>query len=411
VPCLILRLVQRKPSFLLGFISIASMLPGVSLAGKDDSLALIIGLSERYDSNLFRLSSTDEENTQRLLQKDKASDVLTIGSAELRFDQTYSLQHVQFQVKASRYQYQTFDYLGFTSLEYDAAWGWGITPRIKGMLSASRLEQPDNYSDYTNFSEKNVRSLEARRFALDGHLFGSWFLIGGVGQSSQKNSATFREEDDYQQNYAEAGLKYSLVSGNSISILGRSNKGEYTDRMVIPQLLLDDRFAQRETEARLAIAVFEKSKVVAAATHFRREHDRFSERDYSGTNWNATYRWDATARLYSSVSMGRRYDSFQDSFSSYALSKSGAFTLGYTTTEKSKLSLSLQQTKRDFSGGIMDAPAERDDVLRATQLGWAWEISRAFSLTPALSYQRRTSRQFENEYDALGVSVAVTCTL
>jgi len=376
-----------------------------------DTFSVQAGITSRYETNVFRLENTDEDFARATLGEDQADDTTFIGFAGVRFDNVYSLQRIRVDAKFSRYQYQQFDHLDATSHEYNALWGWSLTSRLQGSVKASREEFPDSYWNSTDGGVRNINLVENRSATFKWYLFGPWFLLGGTGEQRRENQSIFREQDNFSQEYGEAGIRYVSASDNSVELLMRGNRGEYTSREISMEQYFDTRYDQQDLEARAELRVFGKSRINAAATRFEREHDQFEQRDLDGTNWNLTYSWNVTGKLAASLTHSRNYGFIQTLNESYITNDSNIFVIDYATSAKSKLILMMTQSDREFGGAIINAPVRRTDKLKWGSLAWDWAISQTFSITPAIGYQRLHSNVEGREYETSTASLTFKASL
>lgn len=397
---------HNKPALIIAVCFLASS----AYAGTEDGLDLTVGENSRYESNVFRLPNTDSAFVKNSLGESRASDFIAIGYGEFRFNQGYSLQRVELDAKLSRYQYNRFDYLNYTAHEYSAKWGWSLTPRVKGELSAERAEKPESFWDTANRHARNINLSQGRNASIEAYLSGSWYLLGGAGFSQRKNDSIYREQDDFSQYYDEYGIKYLAATGSFVDFLIRNSQGEYSDRDVNFITLQDNKYTQKDLEAAVNLNLFDKSRLSATLTRFDRTHKHFESRDYDGTNWTATYFWDATAKLFAHFGVARRYDPFQDLFNSYVIADSRSLVVDYLTSAKSSLKFEFTEVERGFNGGI-NAPFGRTDQLKSSALVWSWSLSRAVNISPALTYQRFMSNIDNREYDDFTASLGLSLTI
>jgi exopolysaccharide biosynthesis operon protein EpsL len=387
-----------RAALLLPALLVVGMAQQSARADAEDVFNVVVGASLTRDDNLFRLPPGS--NPQLLLGKSSGADWITTTSLGLRIDKPWSLQRFQLDATATVYRYRSFSYLDFDGLDYRAAWRWQLTPRLTGSLTADRQQALINYADYrTNYTVRNTRTNDDRHFDADWWLHGSWHLIGGISEYQGRNTQTFNAQDDFRLNSAEAGAKYVAESGSSVSLLGRSGRGDYLNRVVGPGSLYDNHFDQHEAELRASWLVSGKSNLDGTLSHVERRHEHFANLDYSGTTGRLDYRWTPTGKLQVDFVAARDIASYQDLSpygyqSTYYVADSLSIAPLWQVGAKTALRLRYDQSQRDFRGDMSPSlllPYQRNDKPRTLLLGIDWAPTRTLSVSGTLQWDRRSS--------------------
>jgi exopolysaccharide biosynthesis operon protein EpsL len=373
-------------------------------AGPEDAVNFVIGTTATYDDNLFRLPAG---RAVPIAGQTSRSDMIYTAFAGVRFDKTYSLQRFQLDLIATRYEYQTYDYLNFSALDYRAAWLWALTPRLTGTLSADRTEKPTNYADFTRPNQRNIQTIENRRFAADWAADTAWHLIGGIDQTSVDNSGDFVETGDYVQDTIEAGIKYVSPANNSLALVRRQARGEYSDRTLGPALL-DTGYDQSETELRAQWKITGHSSLDARLGYLNRNHDNYAQRDYSGAVGRLSYLWMPTGKLQFTLAAGRELYSYQDSLTSYYVYDFLSLIPAWLISEKTTLRLKLDLGQRDYRGSGPDGSASRNDTLHAAQISVAWRLMQSVDIGGYLTHERRSSNVADYSYQDTIAGISAT---
>jgi exopolysaccharide biosynthesis operon protein EpsL len=359
-----------------------------------DTLSLIVGAGISRDDNLFRAPEGRE-----------ISDELRTTTLGLRFDKSYSLQRIIVDAMLTDYSYRDSSYLDYTGKNLNATWAWKISPSLYGNLSRSRTESLISFVDYvpaTPELRRNIRTVEKSRFDVEWEALGPLHLISSVSHFDQTNSQAFIEESDYTAKSGEVGVKYVTSAKNSIALVNRKVNGDY-NRTEDPAALQDSGFTQNETEVRVVWNPTVKTNVTARVAHLDREHDNFSERNYSGYVGSADLKWGVTDKVDFLINVRRDLNSYQESRSlteSYSNNYvSDSFTLNpvWNMTEKTSLGYRYTRQRRDFEGITVGADPLRQDHFKYNTVSLEWNPRSFVQL--GLSYQKMKRDSNDDNFD------------
>lgn len=367
-----------------------------------DTLNFILGGQVRYDSNLFRLSGS--EDPEPTLGRSQKSDIIYTTNAGIRIDKPYSLQRFVVEAMVVDNRFKTYDFLDYTAFNYSAAWHWNLTPRITGVLLAEQKQEMNSFAEFRE-AEKNVQTSNVRLFTVDGDLGGGFHAIGGLLDVRARNSKTFDAVGDYQQDGFELGGKYVASSQNWISLLQRETDGEYRGRELDPVAQLDSGFDQSETEANMFWRFTGKSSIDAKLGYLKREHDNFDDRDYSGMVGRLLYRWDITDKTQLNVSVSRNLYSYQEAENSYYIAETFSISPVWEYSPKTTFRARYDYSEREYRGAIVSIPELRDDRLQMFLLAADWKATRNIIVTGALQRDKRSSNFEDFDYNATSASI------
>ena len=413
------RLAHQTYSINVSQLVVASCLavsPMVSMAGggtvytgdpldkieNTDTLNFILGGQVRYDSNLFRLSGSEDPEAE--LGRSQKSDIIYTTNAGIRIDKPYSLQRFVVEAMVVDNRFKTYDFLDYTAFNYSAAWHWHLTPRITGVLLAEQKQEMNSFAEFRE-AEKNVQTSNVRLFTVDGDIGGGFHAIGGLLDVRARNSKTFDAVGDYQQDGFEFGGKYIAPSQNWISLMQRETDGEYRGRALDPVAQLDSGFEQSETEANMFWRFTGKSSIDAKLGYLKREHDNFADRDYSGMVGRLLYRWDITDKTQLNVSVSRNLYSYQENENSYYIAETFSISPVWEYSPKTTFRARYDYSDREYRGAIVSIPELRDDQLQVFLLAADWKATRNIIVTGALQRDKRTSNFEDFDYNATSASI------
>jgi len=360
--------------------------PALVYADEQDVFNVIAGLSRQYDNNLFRASA------------DERSDQITTSLAGIRINKPYSLQRFKFDLTQTAYRYQNADYLDFDATEYKAAWLWALTPYLTGNLSANRTQALNSFADYTNRQLQNIRTTETRRFDADWSPHGNWHLLAGVTHYTLVNSETFQAESDYTQDAVDAGVKYVYRSGTTTSLIVHDKKGIYDNRALSSANLNDTGFDEREIEAGLNWILSGKSRLDVKASYVDRNHDHFSQRDYSRPAGTVSFVWAPTGKIQVSINASRQVASFQTNYSSYTTRDTLALSPTWAITNKINMQGSASIARRKFDGRSVVTDIDREDIERLISVGVNWTPLRSITIGASVQHSERDSSLLNFDY-------------
>ena len=378
-------------------------------ADEFDTLNFTGGMTVVNDSNLFRLSGTADPNT--VLGKSTTADQIVVTSIGARLAKPYSLQRFELSASLVDYRYQSARFLNFAAFNYNAAWRWSLTPRLRGSLTAERSETLNSFVDFRAFV-RNVRTEENNRVDAEYEIDGVWRLIGGASQSKIQNAQLFVQQQDFKSNAAEFGAKYAFPSGSFISAVTRAQAGTY---FKLPQpvaaSLFDNRFDQTEYEARGYWLFSGKSSLDTRLAYQERKHSTFSERNFSGVVGNASFNWGISGktRLVSSVS--RELASFVQASSSYTRNDRLSVGPVWEVSPKAVVRTRLDYSSRAFLGPVAATPFnDRRDKLRTLYVGTDWQPYRWVTMSASLQNDKRTSNLSGLDFASTQLTVSAQLT-
>jgi exopolysaccharide biosynthesis operon protein EpsL len=369
---------KKKTNILLIILAF----PFYSLADERDPLSAIAGVSREYDNNLF------------LLESNKQSDSVTKAYAGIQLDKLYSLQRfkVNYTLNASRYQRNTR--LNFNAHNYDAAWLWSLTPRLTGKIYADRREALNSFQDFINFNPstiRNIRVTQTQHFEADYSPHGVWHLLGGITRNEARNSADFFQQDSFSSVGLDAGIRYDFRSGSSILLMAHKRNGEFGRNTPVFSSLFDTGFKESEAEARLNWLLSGHSRLNLRTAYIRRNHDTFSQRDYSGVVGSLDYVWIPTSKLQIGISANSSLAAFWNIDSSYTRENTLSISPVYNISNKIRLTGFAGISERRFLGDGTAPATNRLDKARNLRAGIDWTPWRNLTLGADLRYSKRDS--------------------
>jgi len=372
---------------------------GVATAQQRDTVVFDASVGIATDNNLFRLP--DGVNTQALIGKPDPSERTTTTVLGMRLDKSYSLQRFKADVSLIDYKYQNFDYLNFTARNYNAAWLWSLTPRLRGNLSAERVQRLNSFDDAQNITRRNERIIATTRFDGVFDLGGAWRALGGVVRSKETNQQTVVADADYSANSANVGMRYDFASGNSVAYLRKTARGEYLNRTLSNTNLIDDSFDQTTDEVQVRWRFSGSNLVELNAAQVKRSHPHFGQRDYSASSGGVKVNWALTPKTMLVTELARELGSYQTANTNYT--QTDRVTIGpvWQLSPKTVMSLSYAVARRDYLGTPSNLTAsQRSDDTSTTVLKLQWQPYPSTSISASVQNSSRSSNQNNLDFNS-----------
>lgn len=366
-----------------------------------DTLNFIIGAQVRHDTNLFRLDSGEEPPNNGNADK---SDTIYSTNVGMRLDKQYSLQRFVAEVMVRDNRFQNNSFLDYTGFNYSAAWHYAVTPRITGVLLAEQKEEQNSFVEFRE-ARKNIQTSNVRLFTIDGDIGGGFHALAGLLDVRARNSVNFEQVGDYQQDGFEFGGKWVAPSNNWISVLQRITNGEFRGRELDTVAQLDTGFDQDETEANFFWRFTGKSAVEGKVAYVKREHDHFSDRDYSGMTGRVLYRWDVTGKTQINVALSRNIYNYQEDENSYYIQKTFSIGPVWNYSPKTSFRARYDYSDRDYRGAIVPVAEMREDKLHTFLIAADWKAARSLIVTGILQRDKRDSNIVDNDFNATSASI------
>ena len=372
-----------------------------------DTLTLTAAATVAQDSNLFRLPS--DANLPALVGRDSAADQIAITSVGINVSKDYSLQRIELNLTLADYRYQNFSFLNNTSNNYNAAWRWSVTPRLRGNLTTDRKETLNDFTDVRGSQQRNQRVNVTSRLDAAYELSGAWRLVAGAAESSQTNPQDQTAEADTVTRSVDAGLRYVYASGSQWAYTLRSSKGSYNRTATQTSAAIDNTFDQSDHELSLRWALDGKSTANFRLTGLNRTHPNLSQRDFSGVSAAANYNLSITGKTSVVVGLTRELGSYQTSISNYAQTDRFTLAPSWAISAKTLLRLSYGYARREYLGAPTALAANvlhRTDTLTDTALSFDWQPQPHLTLSAAVQDARRSANLAGLDFQSTTTSIS-----
>lgn len=317
------------------------------------------------------------------------SEQLGISTLGLLFQTEQGLQQIDLNASLVHYQYQNHTGQDYTAHNLAAAWRWAVTPRLRGILSASQQEIPNAPSGDTGPNQQNQT---AYRADLDYQLGGPWHVVAGAAQNKLSRQFADTAGQEYSSRSIDAGLRFDAPSGSTVQGRIRASQGDYLRNVSSPGNPLDTQFAQVDSELRLHWAFSAASSADVYASALARSHPHVGTRDFSGVGGGASVLWSTSAK----TSLGLRYQHDLAAYATYNTNYSAtdqlAWDWNWQPSAKTRVRLGQTFAHIAYQGSPTQVAASaRTDDTRDTQLSWTWQPRTAWLVVAGLHQIARQS--------------------
>ena len=384
-----------------------ALLFGVSIGAvwaEESHLKLKAETSLSFDSNLFRLPSGTDPTLA--IGGTSLSSEIGVTSLTLAFSTAMSLQRLELAVALVDYRYRNFDYLNYTSYNYNAALQWSLTPALHGNLNSLRKETANSFSDYLGLKQSNLRTETSNQLDMVYEVDGPWRISAGVSKYSQTNQQALVAGGDYTRHALETGIAYVFGTGSNISFKQKSADGQYLNRVLIAGTSFDTHFAQNISDVRVHWAISNESNADFFLSYFNQTHPNVPQRDFSGLNSGASLNWALTKKSSINIAQSREISAYATNNANY--SQTDRLSLGPTWQISPK---SLARFRQEWARIIyLGSPGtltlvQRSDFTRDTTLAFFWQPDQKLSFSAALQNAARASSQSGLDYESKQFSV------
>lgn len=359
-------------------------IPLTGAAEKLTSLSPSINGVYIHDSNLFRLPDSSGVK----------SDSVNINTIGLDLKKEISLQKINANISVVDYKYSIFDYLNFTSLNYNANMEWSVTPRLHGVISSSRSETASNFAYNRAFNLPSQQVNKTNRFTTIYDINSSVSFITAIDQTTYTNDQRQMGLSEYKQIGKEVGIRYSLPSGSSITYALNASDGEYLNIINSSSNNNNSKYRQIDNAVRIHWEISPKTRADLNTTYINRTHPNASERNFNGLQSKAALNWDVTGKTSMEVSWSRDYASYQtytgNPLSDINFAQTDRLSFGpiWKISPKLVARLRYEFAKVDYMGL---KSMQRNEKLHDTSFSLQWQATQHIIITAALIKSIRKS--------------------
>lgn len=352
------------------------------------------------DTLQFRALAGLQHDSNVLRTRDGESDQVGVLGAGVTFDKQISLQRITIDAEANAYRHNDFSELNYETLNYNAAYNFSLTPRLRGLVSADRRQYRDVVDALGGGSAVDLRTERTEQVQGLYEIGAGWRAVAGLLQTRSRSEEPRAFESSPTVRSARVGAGYEFASGASIYARLRQGKGDY-DNVVVGQ-----DFKETEPDIVVRWPLTAKTTVDGRLGYLRREHDDGGEfRDFSGGVFNANLYWDVTAKTRVTGGFAREIGSYE--FIGGGNVRTNRVYVGpmWMPTELVTVSLRYERERREWNVAAASPDAGRGDTTHYSSAMVEWTPRRYLTLQASLRGERRNSSIATFDYDATIVGV------
>jgi exopolysaccharide biosynthesis operon protein EpsL len=354
-------------------------------ASAEEGLHFGARLGVEHDSNVLRQTA----NAQ--------SDTAWTAGLGLKYNKQFSLQRLRADVEWDTWRYSDHTNLNFSTLNYNLAWDWSVTPRLHGTVSADRRQYREVVTDVTvpaspvNRIGKRTERNELAEGAFD--VGGGFEALAGVSHYRAESNVGFSWDGLPDITYWQAGVGYQAPSGSSVALRYKHGDGNYNDTTFAGFSTLNSDFKDSEVELSARWAYSGKTTIDGRLSHVKREHDAAPTLDFSGMRGALNVNWDITGKTR--LQAGWMRDISATGLADGGHVDSDRFFIApvWAATAKTSFSLRYDYTRREWKGVAATTPLDvgRTDKIDSLQAGVDWQALRTILVSGYVRHEKLRS--------------------
>ena len=380
-------LFSRLPRLLPLALLLSTVGGSPAVAGPSDALHVYGSVGYFHDDNLFRLPDSapgfDGQKSDSALQT-----VLGVF-----FDKTYSRQKVFLQAKRSKVKFDHFKQLDYDGKDYLARLNWEVGKHFSGSVGASYAQTLAPYTDFRS-RERNLREQERAFFDGAWRFHPSWRVRTGATRDEYTYELAVQKINDRVEKAVEVGVDYLPRSGSTAGLVVRRVEGDYLNRRVLNNFVLNGDFEQDELKAKIDWRVTPISTVQVLAGHVRRKSSGVNQRDTSGFNGRVTVSSQPRVKLRVNAALYREFTPVESSIVTYALSRGASAGATWDASAKIRVDGAVSTERRAYQTQLAIGEDELKDTIRRASLDATWSPRPALQVVAGFARERRTGSLF-----------------
>jgi exopolysaccharide biosynthesis operon protein EpsL len=320
---------------------LATLPAGVCVAGTGDFVTPYVGVSARYDDNLFRLP--DDFDPRFLLGTSHRSDWSRTTYAGAAIDWQPGLQQISGDLSASKQSFARFNGLDNTGLSGRGDWAIAVANRLTGRARVNYQQALGSFEDFRD-TVKDTLTTRSSELELSYLVTPDVDLRAAVGDNSTGHDVQTRQLSDLTEWHWLVGAGQRTPLGNRIGIEFRQDTGSFPNRDFNRFSTIDNGYTQ-QTASLTGAWQGGFARLDGKLGYAWRRFDHFGERNTAGVSGDLGLHYDYSAKLALDLSAYRHLQSLDDARSSSVI-ETGA-RLAPTWALSDRLLVSVEGSYRD----------------------------------------------------------------
>ena len=341
----------------------------------------------RYDSNVFRRDSNEEDETIGYL------------GAGVDADWKLSRQHLLLDAVVARAQYDSNDQLDHTTIDAKGTWDWQVGNLWSGKLG---YRYEDKLSSFTQrlIPDKDMRTTQTGFLDAGYQIHPDWRLVAGA--ELRDVSYQERKRLDRDSSTGRLEVQYRNTLNTRVGVRGRYTRNDLKDDN-IGGVTIDNDYDETEISGVFYWEGTAKSALEARVGYVDVSYNELDDRDFNGVSYRAIYHWVHSEKTKVDIEAWREPSSLSDEISDYVLAQGISISPTWEITPKVSLDGVLGYNNDDFKArNDIVSPLgfqRRDDDTWLFRVTANWDPRNYLRLSVGYTKENRDSSIDERDFD------------
>jgi len=341
----------------------------------------------RYDSNVFRRDSNEEDETIGYL------------GAGVDADWKLSRQHLLLDAVVARAQYDSNDQLDHTTIDAKGTWDWQVGNLWSGKLG---YRYEDKLSSFTQrlIPDKDMRTTQTGLLDAGYQIHPDWRLVAGA--ELRDVSYQERKRLDRDSSTGRLEVQYRNTLNTRVGVRGRYTRNDLKDDN-IGGVTIDNDYDETEISGVFYWEGTAKSALEARVGYVDVSYNELDDRDFNGVSYRAIYHWVHSEKTKVDIEAWREPSSLSDEITDYVLAQGISISPTWEITPKVSLDGVLGYNNDDFKArNDIVSPLgfqRRDDDTWLFRVTANWDPRNYLRLSVGYTKENRDSSIDERDFD------------
>jgi len=343
----------------------------------------------RYDSNLFRRDSNEQDETIGYL------------GAGVNADWKLSRQHLLLDAVVARAKYDSNDQLDHTMIDAKGAWAWQVGNLWDGQLGY-RYEEDLTSFDQRLITDKDMRTTQTGFLSGGYQIHPDWRLVAGA----ELKDVSYQERKALDRDASSGSLEvqYRNTLNTRVGVRGQFIRNDLKEQN-INGVSIDNDYDQTEISGVFYWEGTAKSALEARLGYVDVSYNEndIIDRDFQSVSYRAIYHWVHSEKTKVDVEAWRETSSLNDEITDYVLAQGISVSPTWRVTEKVSLVGTFLYNNDDFKARNDVSSAlgveNRDDDTLLFRLDANWNPRNYLRLSVGYKKQNRDSSIDERDFD------------
>jgi len=349
----------------------------------------------RYDSNIFRRDSNEEDETIGYL------------GAGVNADWKLSRQHLLLDVDVARAKYDSQDQLDHTRIRGRGTWAWQVGNLWSGGLGYDYKKELSSFNERL-ITDKDMRTTQTGLLDAGYQIHPDWRLVAGANLRDVSYQERKRLDRDSYSGSLE--VQYQNTLNTRVGVLGQYTKNDLNDEN-IGGVTIDNDYDETQISGVFYWEGTAKSALEARLGYVDVSYNELDDRNFNGVSYRAIYHWVHSEKTKIDVEAWREPSSLSDEITDYVLAQGISISPTWEITSKVSLDGELLYNNDDFKArNDIITPLgfqRRDDDTWMFSVTAKWAPRNYLGLSVGYRKENRDSSIDERDFDDNQVNAKV----